>query len=76
MTDYHGMMNIGVRPTFGGEQQTLEVHIMQYTGNLYGEKLHVAFLHRIRGERKFASPEELAVQLNKDKKQIEDLFSI
>lgn len=75
-TDFLGMMNIGVRPTFGGAQQTLEVHIMQYAGNLYGEKLHVAFLHRIRGERKFASPEELAVQLNKDKKQIEDLFSI
>jgi riboflavin kinase/FMN adenylyltransferase len=76
MTDYHGMMNIGVRPTFDGAQQTLEVHIMQYTGNLYGEEIHVAFLHRIRGERKFASPEELAVQLNKDKKQIEDLFAI
>ena len=74
VTEYHGMMNIGRRPTFDGAQQTLEVHIMNISENLYGQQLHVSFLHRIRGERKFESPEALAAQLAKDKAQIEELF--
>ena len=58
-----GMMNIGTRPTFGGEKVSLEVHIFDFAGDLYGCQVEVAFLRRVREERKFASPEELAAQL-------------
>lgn len=67
-----GMMNIGTRPTFGGEKVSLEVHIFDFAGDLYGCQVEVAFLRRVREERKFASPEELAAQLAKDKQTILD----
>ena len=67
-----GMMNIGTRPTFGGEKVSLEVHIFDFAGDLYGCQVEVAFLRRVREERKFASPEELAAQLARDKQTILD----
>ena len=67
-----GMMNIGTRPTFGGEKVSLEVHIFDFAGDLYGRQVEVAFLRRVREERKFASPEELAAQLARDKQTILD----
>lgn len=65
-----GMMNIGTRPTFDGTRQTLEVHLLDFDGNLYGQQLLVAFVKRIRAERKFSSPHELALQLEQDKQEI------
>lgn len=65
-----GMMNIGTRPTFDGTRQTLEVHLLDFQGNLYGQQLLVAFVRRVRAERKFASPHELARQLELDKQEI------
>ena len=67
-----GMMNIGTRPTFGGEKVSLEVHIFDFAGDLYGCHVEVVFLRRVREERKFASPEELAAQLARDKQTILD----
>jgi riboflavin kinase/FMN adenylyltransferase len=69
-----GMMNIGNRPTFGGDKQTLEVNIFDFTGDLYGQLLMVSFEHRIRGERKFSSPEALARQLTTDQEIIKQKF--
>ena len=60
------MMNIGMRPTFHGDHITLEVHIPHFSGNLYGHRLTVDFLRRLREERQFASPEALAQQLQQD----------
>lgn len=68
------MMNIGTRPTFNGEKQTLEVNIFNYKGNLYGQRLLVSFVGRIREERRFASPDALAEQLRQDKETIEQIF--
>lgn len=68
------MMNIGMRPTFDGHRQTLEVNIFQFKGNLYGTRLSVAFAARIRDERRFDSPDELAEQLQQDKTTIEQFF--
>lgn len=65
-----GMMNIGFRPTFEGHRLTLEVNIFDFSGDLYGQTLQVAFLKRIREERKFSSPDALAEQLRKDKQAI------
>lgn len=70
----HGMMNIGHRPTFDGQETTLEVNIFRFGGNLYGQQLHVAFIDRIRAERRFDSPEELAHQLRTDAITAESLL--
>jgi riboflavin kinase/FMN adenylyltransferase len=65
---YKGMANIGKNPTFGDvDEARLEVNIFDFEGNLYGKEITVAFYQRIRGEVKFASVNELIVQLKKDK---------
>ena len=69
-----GMMNIGTRPTFDGKQLTLETHIFNFEGDIYDQILLVSFVKRIRGERKFESPEELAAQLKEDEQMIINLF--
>lgn len=68
-----GMMNIGTRPTFGTNPQTLEVHILDYEGDLYGQEIRVSFMERLRDERRFDNIEELKAQLDEDKKRIEKL---
>ncbi len=69
-----GMMNIGTRPTFGGNRLTLEAHIFNFEGDIYGQLLLVNFVKRIRSERKFGSPEELAEQLGEDEQSVLALF--
>lgn len=65
---YGGMANIGRNPTFGDvERLRLETHLFAYSGDLYGQRLSVAFAERVRGEIKFAGVEELCRQLEKDK---------
>jgi riboflavin kinase/FMN adenylyltransferase len=61
-----GMMNIGRRPTFDEMDVTVEVHLLDFEGDLYGERLSVQFLQRLRDEQKFESPEALAAQLSED----------
>lgn len=69
-----GMMNIGTRPTFNGKRITLETHIFNFDGDIYDQLLLVSFVKRIRGEQKFDSPEDLAVQLKEDEKVVLELF--
>lgn len=68
------MMNIGTRPTFDGSHQTLEVNILHFDGDLYGKKVTVSFVERLRPERRFESPEDLAAQLHRDRCQVEQLL--
>jgi len=63
---YKGAMNIGIKPTFDGKELSLEVHILNFSGNLYGEELCVEVIARIREEKKFSSPQELEKQIKKD----------
>lgn len=65
-----GMMNIGTRPTFDGHALSLEVNILGYEGNLYGQRLSVRFMQRIRGEQHFQSPEALRLQLESDRQAV------
>lgn len=67
---HHGMLNIGMRPTFDGKKTTIEVHLLRYEGDLYGATLQVAFVERIRGEREFESVEALRQQLNADREHV------
>jgi riboflavin kinase/FMN adenylyltransferase len=65
-----GVMNIGVRPTVDeSERRTQEVHLFDFDGDLYGARLRVHILERIREERKFASLDELRAQIAVDAQQ-------
>lgn len=63
-----GMMNIGRRPTFDEMDVTVEVHLLDFEGKLYGERLSVQFLQRLRDEQKFDSAGALSSQLSQDEK--------
>jgi riboflavin kinase/FMN adenylyltransferase len=63
------MMNIGMRPTFDGTHQTLEVHILQPVGDIYDRQLTVTFVARLRSERRFDTREELVAQLEEDRRK-------
>ena len=70
-----GMMNIGYRPTFGRRDLSLEVHILEFEGDLYGRDLRVEFVERMRDERKFESKEALVEQLSLDRSRCKQLLS-
>ncbi len=64
-----GMMNIGIRPTFGESDRTLEVHILDFDDNLYGQQLRVEFVEKLREERQFEGIESLVRQLKADRER-------
>jgi len=61
-----GMANLGTNPTFGDGVLSLEVHIFDHRGSLYGKRLRLTFVERLRDEVRFSSPEALVEQLKKD----------
>src|SRR5215813_12216586 len=63
---YAGVMNIGVRPTFAGRRRTVEVHLLDFTGDLYRRWLVVRVIERLRGEAAFAGPEALRAAIAAD----------
>ena len=65
-----GIMNIGTRPTYGNGELSLEVHLLNFSGNLYNHRLTVEFLRRIRPEQTFSSPEALRQQIEKDRSSV------
>jgi len=68
---YKGMLNIGHRPTIKSSiiQKIMEVHILNFDGDIYGAKVRITFIDRIRNEQKFDSLQHLKAQLTKDKQQ-------
>jgi riboflavin kinase/FMN adenylyltransferase len=61
-----GAANIGVKPTFGGNEVTIEAHLLDFSGDLYGKELRVQFLEHLRAERRFGSVAELVGQIKRD----------
>ena len=61
-----GVANVGVRPTVDGTCALLEVHLLDFAGDLYGRYVQVDFLHKLRDERRFASFEALRAQIRRD----------
>jgi riboflavin kinase/FMN adenylyltransferase len=61
-----GAANIGVKPTFGGGEVTIEAHLFDFSGDLYGKRLRVQFIERLRAEKRFASASELSSQISRD----------
>jgi len=74
---WKGMANIGIRPTIESQvhEQTLEVNIFDFSGDIYGKPITVFFKDRIRNEIKFDSVNNLVKQLDEDKKQIKARFA-
>lgn len=63
---YKGVMNIGCKPTINNKERTIEVFIIDFNGDIYGEKVRVEVLRRLRGERRFAGLDELRAQIELD----------
>ena len=63
---WDGMMNIGSRPTFEGRATTMEVNLFDFSGDLYGQRLRVEMVERLREERRFRNSRELTAQLRRD----------
>jgi riboflavin kinase/FMN adenylyltransferase len=61
-----GVLNIGVRPTFGGRRRTVEVHVLDFAGDVYGRWLCVGLVARLRGEMAFPGPDALRAQIAAD----------
>lgn len=73
---YMGMLNIGYRPTLNnGKERSIEVHILDFSGDIYGKEIGVEFAHCLRKERTFTSLEDLASQLHRDEKMVRELLS-
>ena len=65
-TPYKGVANIGTNPTVGNDYLSLEVHLLDFQGDLYDQSLTISFLHFLREEKKFASLDELKNQITAD----------
>jgi riboflavin kinase/FMN adenylyltransferase len=63
---WNGVANLGVRPTVGGDKRQLEVHLFDFSGDLYGRNLDVRFEKHLRDEMKFPSLEALRLQIGND----------
>ena len=74
--EFGGMLNIGIRPTVnnGFPEKTIEVHVFDFHGDIYGQDVVVTFIDRIRDEKKFDNIEELALRLEEDKKKALELL--
>jgi riboflavin kinase/FMN adenylyltransferase len=69
-------VNVGVRPTFdSGRGVLVEAHLIDFDGDLYGQTLRVAFLERMRGEKRFDSVDELVEQMGRDVERAREICS-
>jgi riboflavin kinase/FMN adenylyltransferase len=75
-TIYQGAANVGVRPTVGDLlKPILEVHLLDFDGDLYGQRIAVEFIHKIRDEEKFTSVEKLIATIQHDVEIIRQWFT-
>lgn len=72
---YKGACSIGMRPTVGGTTRTIEVYLLDFSGDLYGETLEMEFVARLRDELKFDSLEALVEQMRRDVSQVERMLA-
>ncbi len=73
---YPAIMNIGVRPTFSGQTRSLEAHLLDFNENIYGKRLRVFFIDKIRDEKRFESIPELVCQIQKDSHKARKILEI
>jgi riboflavin kinase/FMN adenylyltransferase len=63
---YDGVVNLGSRPTFAGAEPTLEIHLLDFSGDLYGARLRLYFVARLRDVQRFPSVEALQAAVRTD----------
>jgi riboflavin kinase/FMN adenylyltransferase len=69
-------VNVGVRPTFvTGRGLLIEAYLLDFDGDLYGQELRVAFVERLRGEKRFESADDLVAQMERDVQQAREICS-
>jgi riboflavin kinase/FMN adenylyltransferase len=73
--DCLAVVNVGERPTFGGGAVTVEAHLLDFSGDLYGKRLRLTFAVRLRAEQRFGSAEELVAQIRRDVERARALVS-
>lgn len=74
-TTYIGVANVGSNPTFDGNERRVEAHLLDFSGDLYGEWITVHFVERLRGEKKFPSAEALVEQIRRDEQKVREIFA-
>jgi riboflavin kinase/FMN adenylyltransferase len=73
---YPAAVNVGIRPQFDtGRGLLIEAHLLDFSGDLYGQTLRIAFLERLRGEKRFDSVDELVAQMQRDVEQAREITS-
>ncbi len=75
LTDQPAVASIGTRPTVGGKETLLEVHVFDFSGDLYGSHLDVAFVAKLRDEEKFDDLDALTIQMHEDARQARKLLA-
>ena len=73
--DYPAVTNVGVRPTFGVLQRTVEAHIFDFNADVYDKMIQVQFIEHLRGERKFNGIQELVAQIQHDADQARKMLA-
>ncbi|MBI5198750.1 MAG: bifunctional riboflavin kinase/FAD synthetase [Nitrospirae bacterium] len=71
---FKGAANIGYKPTFGNGNLSLEVHILNFSGDLLGKCLRINFIERLRDEATFPNPEALSEQIKRDVESVRNVF--
>lgn len=71
---YPSVTNIGLRPTFEANERAVEVHVLDFEGEAYGREVRIELLRRLREERRFSGPEELAHQIQRDVEEARRFF--
>ncbi|MDB5108053.1 MAG: ribF [Candidatus Binatus sp.] len=72
---YPSITNIGIRPTFAEKTRTIEAHIFEFTRDIYGDRIKLEFVERIRPERKFDSPDALRSQIALDLNKAREILA-
>ncbi len=73
--EFSGMLNIGNRPTIKDNSKTIEVHMIDFSEDIYDEELKISFVKRVRDEVKFENLEALKQQLRKDKNEVMEILN-
>jgi riboflavin kinase/FMN adenylyltransferase len=71
-----GIANVGDNPTFDGVELRVETHLLDFSGDLYGERIAVRFVERLRGEIRFPSADALVRQIREDERRARELFRV
>jgi riboflavin kinase/FMN adenylyltransferase len=73
---YFSVTNVGMNPTFGNTQRTIESYLFDFHDSLYDREVRIEFIHKLRDEIKFSNPEELTRQVSKDVQQAKEMLKI